>query len=72
VTDAVSQRVIRTDIEMQVAAVNGEIHLLFNERNQAGEPVPAYTPNFLLSASDALAFSSLASARRSRIVHSPD
>ena len=52
-------RVIRTDIEMQVAARDGHIHLLFNERNQAGEPVPAYTPNFLLSASDALAMSTL-------------
>jgi hypothetical protein len=52
-------RVIRTDIEMQVAARDGSIHLLFNERNQAGEPVPAYTPNFLLSASDALAMSTL-------------
>lgn len=52
-------RVIRTDVEMQVAARDGQIHLLFNERNQAGEPVPAYTPNFLLSASDALAMSTL-------------
>lgn len=58
-SDAITERVIRTDIEMQVAARDGQIHLLFNERNQAGEPVPAYTPNFLLSASDALQFSTL-------------
>ena len=58
-TEAISERVIRTDIEMQVAARDGQIHLLFNERNQSGESVPAYTPNFLLSASDALQFSTL-------------
>ena len=58
-SEAISERVIRTDIEMQVAARDGQIHLLFNEKNQAGEPVPAYTPNFLLSASDALQFSTL-------------
>lgn len=58
-TDAISERVIRTDIDMQVAARDGQIHLLFNEKDQAGESVPAYTPNFLLSASDALAFSAL-------------
>lgn len=52
-------RVIRTDIDMQVAARDGSIHLLFNEVNHAGEKVPAYTPNFLMSASDALAFSTL-------------
>ena len=58
-TEAISERVIRTDIEMQVAARDGQIHLLFNEKNQDGESVPAYTPNFLLSASDALQFSTL-------------
>ena len=58
-TEAISERVIRTDIEMQVAARDGQIHLLFNEQNKAGESVPAYTPNFLLSASDALQFSTL-------------
>ena len=42
-TEAISERVIRTDIEMQVAARDGQIHLLFNEKNQAGESVPAYT-----------------------------
>lgn len=56
---SIAERVIRTDVEMQVAARDGQIHLLFNERNQAGEAVPAYTPNFLLSASDALAMSTL-------------
>lgn len=58
-TDAIAERVIRTDITMAVAARDGQIHLLFNEKNQQGEAVPAYTPNFLLSASDALAFSTL-------------
>lgn len=58
-TDALAERVIRTDVEMQVAARDGQIHLLFNETDQAGAKVPAYTPNFLLSASDALAFSTL-------------
>lgn len=58
-SDAISERVIRTDIEMQVAAREGQIHLLFNEKNQQGESVPAYTPNFLLSAPDALTFATL-------------
>ena len=58
-TDAIAERVIRTDIEMTVAARDGQIHLLFNEKNQLGEPVPAYTPNFLMPASDALTLSSL-------------
>lgn len=55
----IGERVIRTDIEMRVAARDGQIHLLFDEKNQAGELVPAYTPNFLMSASDALTFSTL-------------
>jgi hypothetical protein len=59
VTNAIAERQIRTDIDMQVTARDGQIHLLFNEKNQAGERVPAYTPNFLMSASDALAFSTL-------------
>jgi predicted ATP-dependent Lon-type protease len=58
-TDAIAERVIRTDITMAVAARDGQIHMLFNEQNQQGESVPAYTPNFLLSASDALVFSTL-------------
>lgn len=57
--DSIADGAIRTDIEMQVAARDGSIHLLFNEKNQQGESVPAYTRNFLLSASDALAFSTL-------------
>ncbi len=52
-------RQIRTDIEMQVAARTGEVHLLFNEKDQAGNARPAFTSNFLLSASDALALSTL-------------
>lgn len=58
-SDAIGERVIRTDIDMQVAARDGQIHLLFNEIDQAGQRVPAYTPNFLMSAGDALAFSTL-------------
>lgn len=58
-TDAIAERVIRTDIEMQVASREGQIHLLFNEADPQGTKRPAYTPNFLLSASDALSLSSL-------------
>lgn len=54
-----TERNIRTDITMQVAARDGEVHLLFNEQGEDGQPRPAYTPNFLLSASDALTFSAL-------------
>jgi len=54
-----TNRQIRTDIEMQVVARDGDIHFLFNEKNQQGESVPAYTANFLMSASDALACSTL-------------
>lgn len=52
-------RAIRTDIELQVVARDKEIHLLFNETDAAGVKGPAYTSNFLLSAGDALSFSSL-------------
>ena len=52
-------RVIRTDITMQVVARDKEIHLLFDEKDSLGESHPAYTANFVLSASDALVFSSL-------------
>jgi hypothetical protein len=55
----IDDRVIRTDIEMAVAARDGQIHLLFNEKDATGEVRPAYTPNFLMSASDALVFSTL-------------
>lgn len=58
-SDAIAERIIRTDISMQVLARDGSIHLLFSEPNQAGDPVPAYTANFLMSASDALMFSTL-------------
>lgn len=58
-SDAISSRVIRTDIEMAVAARDGQIHLLFNENDANGEKRPAFTSNFLLSASDALAMSTL-------------
>lgn len=58
-TDIPSDRQIRTDIEMAVAARDGQVHLLFSERDQAGELRPAYTANMLLSAGDALTFSSL-------------
>ncbi len=52
-------RQIRTDIAMQVAAREREIHLLFNETDAQGITKPAMTSNFLLSAGDALVFSSL-------------
>ena len=55
-----TDRQIRTDITMQVAARSGEVHLLFDEIDPATkEKRPAYTPNFILSASDALAMSAL-------------
>lgn len=58
-TNPIGERVIRTDIEMQVVARDKQIHLLFNERDQHGEARPAYTPNFLMDASSALSFSTL-------------
>lgn len=57
--DTLSERVIRTDITMQVAAREGQIHFLFDEKNQAGQSVPAYTANFVTTANDALTLSSL-------------
>lgn len=57
-TESFADRAIRTDIEMSVVARDG-IHLLFSEKDQAGNAVPAYTSNFLLSATDALSFASL-------------
>lgn len=58
-TDTLSDRQIRTDVEMSIAARDGQVHLLFSERDQAGELRPAYTANMLLSAGDALTMSSL-------------
>jgi hypothetical protein len=57
-TDALDRQ-IRTDIAMQVAARDREIHLLFNETDAQGITKPAMTSNFLLSAADAMTFSSL-------------
>lgn len=57
--DLLAERQIRTDIEMHVVARDGSVHLLFSEKDQAGQPRAAYTANFLLSASDALTMSSL-------------
>lgn len=57
--DQLAGRVIRPDIEMHVVARDGSVHLLFSEKDQAGQPRPAYTANFLLSAGDALTMSSL-------------
>jgi hypothetical protein len=54
-----SNRQLRTDIDMQVVARDGDVHLLFSEKDQKGDKVAAYTSNFLLSASDALKFSTL-------------
>jgi len=54
-----ADRLIRTDISMSVVARDGAIHLLFSEQDQNGQPRPAYTANFLLSAGDALTMSSL-------------
>jgi hypothetical protein len=58
-SDEIGDRQIRTDIEMSVVARDGQVHLLFSERDEKGEPRAAYTANMLLSASDALTFSSL-------------
>ncbi len=57
--DSLSDRVLRTDIEMSVVARDGTVHLLFSEKDQAGQLRPAYTANFMLSATDALTMSSL-------------
>lgn len=57
--ESITDRQIRTDIEMTVAARDGQVHLLFSEKDQNGQPRPAYTANFLLSAGDALTMSSL-------------
>jgi hypothetical protein len=57
--DLLADRDIRTDIEMHVVARDGSVHLLFSEKDQAGQPRPAFTANFLLSAEDALTMSSL-------------
>jgi hypothetical protein len=54
-----SQRHIRTDIEMQVVAHDREIHLLFSEKHQDGKLVPAFTSNFLMSAGEAVRFAGL-------------
>jgi hypothetical protein len=59
VSDAIAERVIRTDIQMQVVARDGQIHMLFSEPDKRGELVPAYTSNFLMSASDALVCSTM-------------
>mgnify|MGYP003658497619 CR=1 FL=1 len=58
-SDAISERFIRTDVEMQVVARDESIHLLFSEDDGAGNLRPAYTPNFLMSAKAALAFARL-------------
>lgn len=52
---------IRTDVEMQVVAREGQIHLLFSSRKDdgRGELEPTHTSNFLMPASDALVLSSL-------------
>jgi hypothetical protein len=57
--DQLAQRQIRTDVEMSVAARDGQIHFLFSERDQAGELRPTLTQNFMCGASDALTLSSL-------------
>lgn len=59
-TESVHDRQFRTDIEMQVVARAGEVHLLFNEEDPSTkEKRAAYTANFLLSPSDALVFGAL-------------
>lgn len=55
-----ADRQIRTDVSMHVAARDKLIHLLFSEEDQqTKQPRPAYTSNFLMSAEQALAFSTL-------------
>ena len=44
---------------MSVAARDKMIHFLFNEQDQNGGTQPAYTPNFMLSTSDAMLLATL-------------
>jgi hypothetical protein len=60
VTNEIGDRQVRTDIEMQVVARDGSVWLLFNEEDRETKAKrAAYTPNFILSASDALTLSAL-------------
>ena len=55
-----TDRHIRTDVQMQAVARDKQIHLLFSEEDsQTKELRPAFTSNFLMSADQALAFSTL-------------
>lgn len=59
-SEEIGDRQVRTDIEMQIVARDRQVWLLFNEKDlQTKETKPAYTPNFILSASDALVMSTL-------------
>lgn len=58
--DALADRQIRTDIDMQVVARDKQVHLLFSEEDsQTKQKRPAYTANFLMPAAEALRFSAL-------------
>jgi hypothetical protein len=60
VTAALTDRQIRTDVQMQAVARDGQVHLLFSEEDtQTKQLRPAYTANFLMPAGDALRFSTL-------------
>lgn len=55
-----SDRQIRTDVQMQAVARDGQVHLLFSEQDlQTKQLRPAYTANFLMQAPDALTLSTL-------------
>lgn len=59
-SDALADRHIRTDIEMSVAAREGQLHLLFSEYDaEKKELRPAFTSNFLMTAEQGLAFATL-------------
>lgn len=59
-TAELTDRHIRTDVSMSVAARDRQIHLLFSEEDtQTKQLRPAFTSNFLMTAEQALAFSTL-------------
>ena len=49
-----SNRVIRTDLQMQIVARDQNVFLLFSRKKRSGELVPSKTDNFLIPADIAL------------------
>lgn len=55
-----TDRQIRTDVQMQAVARAGEVHLLFSEEDsQTKQMRPAYTANFLMTAQQGLQLAGL-------------